>query len=78
MKKSRLLGLGLLGFLEKLRLRFGISPGHWLLRWSDNVSLPESDFMQDADSIIIQQEPLRARILLHALFGVFILFVGNW
>ncbi|MDO8701589.1 MAG: HlyD family type I secretion periplasmic adaptor subunit [Undibacterium sp.] len=75
MKKMRLLGLGLIGFLEKMRLRFGISPGHWLLRWSDNVSLPESNFMQDADSIIIQQEPLRARILLRALFGVFILFI---
>ena len=75
MKKLRLLGLAILGFLEKLRLRLGISPRHWLLRWSDNVNLPESDFMQDADSIIIQQEPLRARILLHALFAVFILFI---
>lgn len=75
MKKLRLLGLGILGLLEKLRLRLGISPGHWLLRWSDNVSLPESDFMQDADSIIIQQEPLRARILLYALFGTCFLFI---
>jgi len=68
-------GLKLLALLEKLRLRLGISPGEWLRRWNDNVSLPESDFMQDADSIIIQQEPLRARILLRALLGVFVLFI---
>ncbi len=75
MKKLRLFGLGLLGLLEQLRLRLGISPGHWLHRWEDNVNLPESDFMQDADSIIVQQEPLRARILLWALFAVFGLFI---
>lgn len=75
MQKWRLISLNLLAWLERLRLRFGISPGRWLQRWKDDVSLPESDFMQDADSIIIQQEPLRARILLHALLGVFVLFV---
>ncbi len=75
MQKWRLISLNLLAWLERLRLRFSISPGRWLQRWKDDVSLPESDFMQDADSIIIQQEPLRARILLHALLGVFVLFV---
>ncbi|MFZ6750824.1 HlyD family type I secretion periplasmic adaptor subunit [Undibacterium sp. Ren11W] len=75
MGKLRLLGLTLIAWLEKLRLRFGISPGLWLERWKDEVSLPESDFMQDADSIILQQEPLRARILLHALLGSFLLFI---
>lgn len=75
MQKWRLLWLGLIGRLEKLRLRFGISPGLWLQRWKDNVNLPESDFMRDADSIIVQQEPLRARILLRALLGAFVLFI---
>lgn len=75
MQKWRLIWLGLIALLEKLRLRFGISPGLWLQRWKDNVNLPESDFMQDADSIIVQQEPLRARILLRALLGAFCLFI---
>lgn len=75
MEKFRMFGLAVLGLLEKIRLRLGISPGHWLLRWKDDLSLPESDFMQDADSIIAQQEPLRARILLRALFASFVLFV---
>lgn len=75
MRKLRLLGLSLLALLEKLRLRLGISPGQWLERWNDHINLSESDFMQNADSIIIQQEPLRARILLHALFVIFVLFI---
>lgn len=35
----------------------------------------DADFVQDADRYIIQQEPLRARILLWSLLGVFALFV---
>ncbi|MBX9868575.1 MAG: HlyD family type I secretion periplasmic adaptor subunit [Burkholderiaceae bacterium] len=61
--------------MDTLRRRFDLQPGHWLRRWSDKVSLPESDFMRDADTIIVQQEPLRARILLRALFGSLILFI---
>lgn len=71
----RRFGLMLLGLLERIRLLFKISPGAWLQRWKDDVSLPESDFMRDAESIIIQQEPLRARVLLHSLVFVFVLFV---
>ncbi|MBY0572871.1 MAG: HlyD family type I secretion periplasmic adaptor subunit [Undibacterium sp.] len=69
------IGFGLLGFLEGLRLRLGISPGRWLSRWKDNVKLPESDFMVDADSIIIQQEPIRARILIHAVLISILIFI---
>jgi len=64
-----------IGWMDTLRRRFDLQPGHWLRRWSDKVSLPESDFMRDADTIIVQQEPLRARILLRALFGSLILFI---
>lgn len=74
-QKWKLIGLNILALLEKIRIRFGFAPGGWLQRWRDNVSLPESDFMQDADSIIIQQEPIRARILLHALLGAVALFI---
>lgn len=71
----RRFGLILLGMLERIRLLFRFTPGAWLQRWKDDVSLPESDFMRDAESIIIQQEPLRARVLLHSLVVVFGLFV---
>lgn len=71
----RRFGLMLLGLLERIRLLFRFSPGAWLQRWKDDVSLPESDFMRDAESIIIQQEPLRARILLHSVLFVLVLFL---
>lgn len=71
----RRFGLILLGMLERIRLLFRFTPGAWLQRWKDDVNLPESDFMRDAESIIIQQEPLRARVLLHSLVVVFGLFV---
>lgn len=64
-----------LSWLEKIRLIFGFSPGAWLTRWSDDVRMPEADFMLDSDSIIIQQEPLRAKILLRSVFVVTILFI---
>lgn len=43
---------------------------HWLNRWKDDSNLLERDFMRDADRAIIQQEPLRARVLLRALLIV--------
>lgn len=75
MKFWQRFGLGFVSLLEKLRLRLGMTPGRWLQRWQDDVNLPESDFMRDADSIIAQQEPLRARVLLHAVLVVFLLFI---
>lgn len=65
----------LVGKFDTLRRRLDWQPGRWLQRWSDQVSLPESDFMRDADTIIVQQEPLRARILLRALFASLVLFI---
>lgn len=64
-----------MGWLEQVRARLNLQPGHWLLRWTDRASEPESDFMHDADTIIVQQEPLRARILLRFLFGSIALFI---
>jgi membrane fusion protein, adhesin transport system len=61
--------------LEAIRVRFKPNPGQWLNRWKEDPDSPEPDFVRDADRFIIQQEPLRARILLRALFVVFALFV---
>ncbi|MFZ6801431.1 HlyD family type I secretion periplasmic adaptor subunit [Undibacterium sp. Di24W] len=71
----RRFGLAIIALLEKLRLKFMLSPGGWLQRWKDNVALPESDFMRDAETIMIQQEPMRARILLRSVLFVFVLFL---
>jgi adhesin transport system membrane fusion protein len=71
----RRFGLAIIALLEKLRLKFMLSPGGWLQRWRDNVALPESDFMHDAETIMIQQEPIRARILLRSVLFVFVLFM---
>lgn len=62
-------------WLETIRTRVQANPGQWLNRWKDDPDLPEPDFVRDADHFIIQQEPLRARILLRALFVVFGLFI---
>jgi adhesin transport system membrane fusion protein len=74
MKIWQKIGSKTLSLLERIRLVFGFSPAKWLSRWSDDVRLPEADFMLDADSIIAQQEPLRARILLWSVFIAVILF----
>lgn len=68
-------GLFLLGILERLRMMFSFTPGAWLHRWKDDVETHEADFMRDAEAIMIQQEPLRARVLLRAVLAVFVIFV---
>ncbi|MFL6658871.1 MAG: HlyD family type I secretion periplasmic adaptor subunit [Massilia sp.] len=62
--------------LEAIRKRIDQGTDHWLTRWKDSTTLTgESDFMQDADSIIIRQEPLRARVLGYSLSGAVLLFI---
>ena len=69
-------GRALLRWLEAFRVRFDKGTAHWLNRWKDSTTLTgEFDFMKDADSIIIRQEPLRARVLMYALAGAVALFV---
>jgi adhesin transport system membrane fusion protein len=46
-----------------------------LKRWHDDVGVAEADFMQDANAVIIQQEPIRARVLMRSVFVIFILFI---
>jgi adhesin transport system membrane fusion protein len=64
-----------LRLLEAIRIRVDRGTAHWLTRWKDSTTLTETDFMQDADSIIIRQEPLRARVLGYALTGSVVLFL---
>ena len=69
-------GHAVLRFLEAFRIRFDKGAAHWLNRWKDSTTLSgEYDFMKDADSIIIRQEPLRARVLMYALALAIVLFV---
>ena len=68
-------GLWLLQKMEWLRLRIDPWLAPFLDRWADDAKSPDGDFMADADRVIIEQEPLRARILLRALFASFILFI---
>ncbi|MES2934170.1 MAG: HlyD family type I secretion periplasmic adaptor subunit [Pseudomonadota bacterium] len=44
-------------------------------RWKGDPEAPELDFVRDADRFIIQQEPLRAKILLRALVLALVLFI---
>lgn len=64
-----------LRLLEAIRLRVAPKDEHWLNRWQDDPHAAEPDFVRDADRFIIQQEPLRSRVLLRALFLVLILFI---
>ena len=76
MNGAKKLGSAVLRWLEAFRVRFDKGAAHWLNRWKDSTTLSsEYDFMKDADSIIIRQEPLRARVLMYALALAIVLFV---
>jgi adhesin transport system membrane fusion protein len=60
---------------EKIRIFFDFTPVKWLGRWKDNNESPEADFMQDSDNVLLQQEPVRARILMRSLLIFIVLFV---
>lgn len=75
MNKLKKALFAILRLLEAIRLRLDKGTAHWLTRWKDSTTLTETDFMQDADSIIIRQEPLRARVLGYALSGSVLLFI---
>lgn len=75
MNKLQKAFLATLRLLEAIRVRVDKGTAHWLTRWKDGATLSETDFMQDADSFIIRQEPLRARVLGYALTGSVVLFL---
>ncbi|MES2317288.1 MAG: HlyD family type I secretion periplasmic adaptor subunit [Pseudomonadota bacterium] len=69
-------GRAVLRLLEAIRVRVDRNSGHFLSRWKDSAAHSgEYDFMKDADSIIIGQEPLRARVLGYALSVSVMLFI---
>lgn len=68
-------GRRLLGVLEAIRRNVQPRIDGWLSGWKTDSDKTEPDFVADADYFIIQQEPLRARILIRSLGVVFVVFV---
>ncbi len=60
--------------LEAIRLKVQPDVDRWLSAWKTDPDLPEPDFVADADYYIVQQEPLRARVLIRSLAVVFLIF----
>jgi adhesin transport system membrane fusion protein len=73
---SRLFGVGsgIYRVMEAIRVRVDKHLDPFFQRWKADEKLPEQDFMGDADRVIIEQEPIRARILMRALFAAVIIF----
>jgi len=63
------------GWLETIRIKVQPRIDKWLRDWNKDPDLPEADFVADADYYIVQQEPLRARVLIRSLGVVFLVFV---
>lgn len=63
-------------FFEAIRVRLQPGENSRVNRWlTSDSEQSDSDFVRDADRFMLQQEPLRARILVRALLTVFVLFV---
>jgi membrane fusion protein, adhesin transport system len=65
--------------LEAIRIRSQPKADHWLNRvWKEeSYQDTDYDFVRDADRFMIQQEPLRARVMIRALLGV-VVFAILW
>lgn len=63
------------GWLERIRLRLQPHIDRWLQSWQAEKERPEPDFVADADLYMIQQEPLRARVLLKSGIVVLSIFI---
>lgn len=63
------------GWLERIRLKAQPHVDRWLQAWQAEKERPEPDFVADADLYMIQQEPLRARVLLKSGVVVLSIFV---
>ncbi|PKO70125.1 MAG: HlyD family type I secretion periplasmic adaptor subunit [Betaproteobacteria bacterium HGW-Betaproteobacteria-14] len=63
------------GWLEAIRLRVQPHFDRWLKAWQSEKERPEPDFVADADLYMIQQEPLRARVLLKSGIVVLAIFI---
>jgi len=74
---SKLIRAGrcVVGWLEAFRRSVQPRIDSWLSGWKADPDRPEPDFVADADYFIIQQEPLRARVLIRSLGIVFVVFI---
>jgi adhesin transport system membrane fusion protein len=63
------------GWLESVRLKVQPHFDRWLQAWQAEKERPEPDFVADADLYMIQQEPLRARVLLKSGIVVLSIFI---
>ena len=63
------------GWLEAIRLRAQPHVDRYLDGWKTDPDRTEPDFVADADYYIVQQDPLRARVLLQSLMVVSVVFV---
>ncbi len=62
-------------WFESIRIRIQPSLDRWLASWKENPDAPDADFVQDADYFMIQQEPLRAKVLVKTILISVALFV---
>lgn len=63
------------GWLESIRIWVQPRVDRWLADWKENPDARDADFVQDADYFMIQQEPLRARVLVKTILISLALFV---
>jgi adhesin transport system membrane fusion protein len=68
-------GRRVVAWLEAIRVRVQPYVDRWLDAWKKDPDKAEADFVADADYFIIQQEPLRARVLVQSVGVVFVLAV---
>ncbi len=68
-------GRAFVRMMEAMRLRAAPHLDPLFARWDEGEEPAEQDFMNDADRVIIHQEPIRARILLRALLAAIVIFV---
>ena len=62
-------------WFESIRIKIQPSVDRWLEDWKENPDAPDADFVQDADYFMIQQEPLRAKVLVKTILISVSLFV---
>lgn len=68
-------GTRILGWLESIRSKIQPRFDSWFKGWETDPDRTEPDFVADADYFIVQQEPLRARILIRSLGVVLVVFI---
>ena len=82
MSRVRAIGKLVLGFagsihglLESVRKKVQPRVDRWLDAWKEDPAVRDAEFVQDADDFIIQQEPLRARVLVKTILIAMALFI---